>query len=1165
MNFSHILFTIPLLLGSSLAPCAEMKTVRESARQIPIAYEVDVAVVGGSAAGVAAAVEAAKTGARVFLAAPYPYLGEDLCATQRLWLEPGEEPDTPFTQAVFAEPKISAPVGKGIPFTYEADRPSAAVHRDTTPPSILSDGKGSNASSQSVQYNNDDVVIVADLGALRRVEKVHLLAYQRDGEFAVENASVAVSADKQNWSDSVTVQNPKYNQGGFEEKPIDLSAAVGREARYIRFAVKKGQDAKRILLAEIVVESDTPPQSEVKAYRIPPTPMQIKSALDKALLEAGVQFLYSCYATDVLFDEQGRPAGIAIVNRSGRQAVIAKTIIDALPRAELTRRIAEFEPYPSGSQTVKRVVVGGDERKDSAAPYRILPFKITVDSHEYAATEYTLSIPMSHDSFASFAQADQIARDRTWQSGQVNASEILFQVPPDPMKGKQRLEGDWPGASEVALDSFRPQAWDNWYALNGCADISRKAAEQLLRPLNLIAVGARMGKTAALQAKEAPKPQAANIPGKDANGSLAGEVRELLSGVRPTTEGAPTIPAGESWLPVLGEYDVVVIGGGTGGAPAGIAAARQGAKTLVVEYLHGLGGIGTLGLIGKYYYGYREGFTKEIDDGVIALGGARAEPRGGWNVEDKMEWYRRELRKAGADIWFGVLGAGAVTENGKITGVIVATPEGRGVILCRVAIDATGSADIAIAAGANYDFTGAEHAALQGTGLPPRQPGASYTNTDYTFVDDSDPVDVWQSFIIAKEKFAGAYDVGQIVDSRERRRVVGDFTISPLDIINHRTYPDTINIAYSNFDTHGYTVHPAFILKSPDKEGIYADTPYRALLPKELDGIIVTGLGISAHRDAMPILRMQPCIQNQGYAMGVAASIAVKDKKSLRDIDIKALQKHLIEKGNLPERVLTEVDSYPYPKEKIEEAVQKAANDYQDLPILLSQPETAIPLLRNAYRSADEIEKKVEDSTRTKLNPPTDNRQSPPKLIYAHILGMLSDPTGADALLEAVAPQPWDEGWRFTGMGQFGGSVSPLDTLIIALGRTRDPRALPVLLNKLKDLGSNDAFSHHRAMAMALESLRDPQAAKPLAELLGKPDMAGHAFTDIHKAIELTPKGYSNDNSTREKTLREIVLARALYRCGDYNGLGEKILRDYERDLRGHLARHAHAVLKEKP
>jgi hypothetical protein len=54
------------------------------------------------------------------------------------------------------------------------------------------------------------------------------------------------------------------------------------------------------------------------------------------------------------------------------------------------------------------------------------------------------------------------------------------------------------------------------------------------------------------------------------------------------------------------------------------------------------------------------------------------------------------------------------------------------------------------------------------------------------------------------------------------------------------------------------------------------------------------------------------------------------------------------------------------------------------------------------------------------------------------------------------------------------------------------------------------------------------------------------------------------DTKTRNDSLRELILARALYRCGDYEGLGEKILKDYTRDLRAHYARHAGAVLQQK-
>jgi len=85
-------------------PGPSLGVVTESARSIPIVYDVDVVVVGGSSAGVAAAAAAARNGARVFLAAPRPYLGEDLCGTYRLWLEPDEEPRSDMAKALFTEP-----------------------------------------------------------------------------------------------------------------------------------------------------------------------------------------------------------------------------------------------------------------------------------------------------------------------------------------------------------------------------------------------------------------------------------------------------------------------------------------------------------------------------------------------------------------------------------------------------------------------------------------------------------------------------------------------------------------------------------------------------------------------------------------------------------------------------------------------------------------------------------------------------------------------------------------------------------------------------------------------------------------------------------------------------------------------------------------------------
>jgi hypothetical protein len=118
-------------------------------------------------------------------------------------------------------------------------------------------------------------------------------------------------------------------------------------------------------------------------------------------------------------------------------------------------------------------------------------------------------------------------------------------------------------------------------------------------------------------------------------------------------------------------------------------------------------------------------------------------------------------------------------------------------------------------------------------------------------------------------------------------------------------------------------------------------------------------------------------------------------------------------------------------------------------------------------------------------------------------------------------------------------------------------------VEKVRQLDANAAFSHHRAVAMALEALADPRGAQPLAELLQKPGIGGKAVTDIEAARSIVAPGRS-DRQTRGDSLRELILARALYRCGDHEGVGEKTLRQFANDLHGHYARHAHAILKER-
>ncbi len=1119
-----------LLLGAGGAAFGQ---VAESVRDIPVAYDVDVVVVGGTSGGVSAAVEAAKNGASVFLLSSRPYLGTDLCGTGRLWLEPGEVPQTDLGRELF--PPAALKGQSSVLFSYQSDIPSARKHKDKG--AMLTDGRFSDAWTESVQFNGD-VSLTLDLANKKAVRSLSLMAFQRPGEFAVDHAAVFVSADRAAWRPAGEIRNETPDQA-FEKKPLILSIPLKESARWIRLDVVKRADASRVLLGEILIEADAPAEGLAEpASGQTITPLHAKQTFSRALVGHDVSFLLGSYPTDVLRDASGNPAGIVMANRAGRQAVRAKVIIDATFRATVARQMgAEFLPFPDGPQKFQRIVIGGAPVSGPELKSR----RLMPDVKDQSVTEYTLTLPMIGSDFEAFARAEQKARDLTWQDGQTGASDFLFQVPPDPMRSVRGETRPWPGASKVDLDAFRPAGVDRLFVLGGCADLPRDAAAKLLRPFELIQTGARIGQAAAKLAASLPKSGASTVAGeKPFTVESAGDVREPLLGPRNSGVGVNGfVRSAERSIPVLGRYDVVVIGGGTGGAPAGIGSARQGARTLVVEYLNGLGGVGTVGMIGHYWYGNRVGFTAEMDQAVSDLKSGNALS---WDLEAKKEWYRNELRSAGADVWFGCTGNGAFVENGLVKGVVVTTPLGRGVVLCHTVIDSTGNADVAAAAGAGCTFAGDEVFAFQGTGLSSTEPGRRYKNSDWDYVRDSDVVDRTRMHTVGTlKKYGDAYDISPLITSRERRRIVGDYTLTPLDILGGHTFSDTIVKGRSNLDSHGYTVHPLFrFYFPPRREQLETYVPFRCLLPTGIEGLLVASLGASYHRDAMPIVRMQPDIQNQGYAAGVAAAMAAADNVPARQIDIRKLQRHLVSVGNLDPQILTDSDWDLPSAERVQEALKNLESG-RDFATLLTLPsDQSVPLVQQAYESAADPEKKVRS---------------------AHLLAVLGSQAGRQTLHAELANRSWDKGWSFVGMGNHGSGTSETDSMIMALGQLHDTEAVPLILEKLTALTPKSEFSHIRACALALGAIGDSQAAPALAALLRQPGMTGHAVLSIGEAIQKTPAGKDRDSTSREKSLRELLLAEALFRCGDDAGLGESTLQQYRQDLRGVYSRYAQAIL----
>jgi len=872
-------------------------------------------------------------------------------------------------------------------------------------------------------------------------------------------------------------------------------------------------------------------------------PLHLKLELDRTLRKAGIPVLLSTVPGELVHDEAGAFAGLTICNRSGRQLLPCRAILDGTMRGDIARIAGLPLTPPANVFPVVRRIIGGDAPAEACAPSSSftglweregdVSFVVNDVAHASPLWAYHTEGHLADGSWSAWMNLEQRLRTATYRPGQDQSADGLF------ASTGERLHPDTPPASLASLTANAISAMEGRLWFTGpVANLDASGRTETLRPDK----AAHWGETVAalMQAHlPPPPPKTGNTVRFSGKAMLPAEVeaRDLAPSTVARLHAHPVHGGQEEGFSAIMDVDVLVVGGGTGGAPAAIAAARTGAKTLVAEFLSGLGGVGTLGLIGQYWYGNCVGFTAEVDRAVSAKSPKKM-PAGAWDVEAKMQWYHEEISRAGGAIWYKTMVCGALKTGNRVVGAILATPQGRVAVRAKCVVDATGSADVAAAAGAQTVVIGENHLALQGTGLPPRTPGVNYANTDYDFIDDTNARDASSAHAVAREKFSKEFDVGQLIDSRERRRIVGDYEITPMDIRLARVFPDTINKARSNFDTHGFTVHPLFMIVPPDHDPRTGYIPLRALLPRGLEGILVTGLGISAHRDAMPVIRMQADVQNQGYAAGLIAALAGNSR--VRDLPVEDIQRRLVSSGILDREMVRPADTFPLAEAEIARSLAAAVDDPEQIDrIFTLAPEERLARLRKAYVVAT---------------------QPRARRFYAFVLAMLDDPAGLADLADEVASTKWDSGWNYRGMHQFGASMSPLDARIIALGRCRSSETLPVLMEKTACLPGDAAFSHYRALAEAFETIGDPDAVPALVSLLQRPGLTGHNRVNVADRVA-TASADSNENSFRNASLIELHLARALYRLEPGNPLGRDILEAYRHDQRALFTRHASQLL----
>ncbi|OGV48572.1 MAG: hypothetical protein A2X49_05310 [Lentisphaerae bacterium GWF2_52_8] len=167
-------------------------------------------------------------------------------------------------------------------------------------------------------------------------------------------------------------------------------------------------------------------------------------------------------------------------------------------------------------------------------------------------------------------------------------------------------------------------------------------------------------------------------------------------------------------IPVYGDFDVLVCGGGSAGFVAAIAAARQGAKTLLVERYGFLGGTATAAMMlefGSMYDGKQVllgGITHEFLHRLEATEGAPFSRKEGHSMvfdpESMIALCQKMVEESGAEILLHSWLADAIVEEGKVTGVIVENKSGRCAIFGKVIIDCSGDGDIAARAGALWEM-----------------------------------------------------------------------------------------------------------------------------------------------------------------------------------------------------------------------------------------------------------------------------------------------------------------------------------------------------------------------------------------------------------------------------------------------------------------------------
>jgi hypothetical protein len=426
----------------------------------------------------------------------------------------------------------------------------------------------------------------------------------------------------------------------------------------------------------------------------------------------------------------------------------------------------------------------------------------------------------------------------------------------------------------------------------------------------------------------------------------------MTAGNAGATLADATVEEPSRLTPVRHETDVLVVGGGSAGVAAAVAAARMGADTLLVERYGYLGGLATGGLIillltlddgrGRQVVA---GLCQEVAERLSKRGAAHFPAPETWGsqnadqIEQERRWglvwghaphavrysvaYDPEALKfvldemvteSGVRMLFHAWGCEPLIEGDRVSAVCFQGKSGRFAIRAQVVVDATGDGDLFAAAGCAHEkqrvlpwlwFTvgGVENveAALEQGGPFFRTLGEGRvlfpwgaTEKLSQRIDATSPEDLSRAELACRR---------QVMQQFERlRRDTAGFenahlcrVADQLGITESRRLSGRFVLGHADMDEP--RADAVAVTGHWTRYGAVYCIPYGSLLPRELSNLLVAGRCISVDHRVHHATKEIPCCMATGEAAGTAAALAVAEGTAAAELGLPNLRKHLTRAG----------------------------------------------------------------------------------------------------------------------------------------------------------------------------------------------------------------------------------------------------------------------------